>query len=424
MNGHMMRFLQNRKRLKLAAIFAVVLLLGGGIAIIQRSQSAAKPAQSGNQQTTVDVLTVGHTNLNKRISLTGQTVPEAQVDIAAKYQGKVMAVQVALGQRVEAGQVLVVQDTGDAELSLQQNMAAYQQASADAITTQATFHANYDRAKADYLRAQAGYERYKTLYDAGAVSREQLDTNQQQLADAKAVLDALANQMNGGAAASIQSSQAAALKAQRTVNAAEKQRDDLILRAPRAGVIGYRQVEVGNLVQGGQKLLSIVDNSNIYVDCQVAEQDLAAISVGMPVEVQIESLGKKLPGKVIYISPASDPATLAFTLRIALTTPDDSVKSGMFVRTAINALLREHVVVVPKEAILDKNGKSYVYVLQDSGKVEPVAVEVGARGDQNVEILSGLTDGQQIAVNNLSRLRSGLTIVPNFVTLEKRGDAQ
>ena len=420
----LMQFVENKKRLKIVLCAALVLLFCGGLFVAQRIQSAAKPKQSANQQTTVDVLTVAHTKLIKRISLTGQTVPEAQVDIAAKYQGKVVAVQAMLGQRVEAGQVLLIQDTGDAEIAIQQNQAAYRQASSDAVTTQATFNANYDRAKADYLRAQAGYERYKTLYEAGAVSREQLDTNQQQLADAKAVLDALANQLNGGMAASIQSSQAAAMKAQHTLSAMEKQRDDLVLRAPRGGIIGYRQVEAGNLVQAGQKLLSIVDNSNIYVDCQVAEQDLAAISVNMPVEVMIESLGKKMSGKVIYISPASDPATLAFTLRIALTTPDESVKSGMFARSVIKALLRENVMVVPKEAVLDKNGKSYVFVLQEGNTIEQVAVEVGARGDQELEIISGLQDGQRIAVSNLARLRPGMVVAANGVTLENRGEAQ
>ncbi len=424
MKAKLLHLLQNKKRLKLTAICAVVLLLCGGLTIAQRIQSAAKPQQSGKQQTTVDVMVVSHTNLQKRISLTGQTVPEAQIDIAAKYQGKVVSVQALLGQRVEAGQVLIIQDTGDAEIAIQQNQAAYQQASSDALTTQATFYANLDRAKADYLRAVAGYERYKTLYEVGAVSREQLDTNQQQVADAKGVMDALANQINGGVAASIQSSQAAAVKAQRTVSAVEKQRDDLILRAPRSGMIGYRQVEVGNLVQAGQKLLSIVDNSNIYVDCQVSEQDLAAITVGMPVEVQLESLGKRLAGKVIYISPASDATSMAFSLRIALTQPDPAVKSGMFARTVINALLRENVVVVPKEALLDKNGKSYVFVLGEDNKVEQRVVEVGARGDQNVEIITGLADGEQVAVNNLARLRPGMVIVPNSVTLESRGDGQ
>ncbi|WP_346353802.1 efflux RND transporter periplasmic adaptor subunit [Azotosporobacter soli] len=424
MKAKLLHLLQNKKRLKLTAICAVVVLLCGGLTIAQRIQSAAKPQQNGKQQTTVDVMAVGHTNLLKRISLTGQTVPEAQIDIAAKYQGKVVSVQALLGQRVEAGQVLIIQDTGDAEIAIQQNQAAYQQASSDALTTQATFYANLDRAKADYLRAVAGYERYKTLYEVGAVSREQLDTNQQQVADAKGVMDALANQINGGVAASIQSSQAAAVKAQRTVSAVEKQRDDLILRAPRSGMIGYRQVEVGNLVQAGQKLLSIVDNSNIYVDCQVSEQDLAAITVGMPVEVQLESLGKRLPGKVIYISPASDATSMAFSLRIALTQPDPAVKSGMFARTVINALLRENVVVVPKDAVLDKNGKSYVFVLGEENKVEQRVVEVGARGDQNVEIINGLVDGEQVAVNNLARLRPGMVIVPNSVTLESRGDGQ
>ena len=423
MKRNFLKFIEDKKRVKFAAIITLVLLLCIGLIFGQRSQSAAKTKQALNQQTTVEVLNVKRSNLFKRISLTGQTVPEAQVDIAAKYQGKVVAVAVNLGQRVEAGQVLLVQDTADADISIRQNQAAYLQASNEALTSQAAFRANHERTQADYQRAVAGYERYKTLYDAGAVSREQLDASRQQMADAKAAFAALADQMNGGVAASIQAAQAAAMKAQHNLSAVEKQRSDLVLTAPRGGMIGYRQVEAGNLVQAGQKLLSIVDNSNIYVDCQVAEQDLPAISLGMPVEVQLESLGRKMTGKVIYLSPASDAANLTFTLRIALDKPDAMLKGGMFAKTVINSLLREDVLVVPKEAVVDKNGKSYLFVVQDDDKVVQCAVEVGARGDQNVEIISGIETGQRVAVNNLARLRPGMLIVPNEVTLENRGAA-
>ncbi len=424
MKRKLLRFIEDKKRVKLAAITAISLLLCVGLAVGQRSESTVRAKQGANQQTTVEVLKVSPANLFKRISLTGQTVPEAQVDIAAKYQGKVVSVAVNLGQRIEAGQVLLVQDTADADISIRQNQAAYLQAANEAVTNQAAFRANHERAQADYQRAAAGYERYKTLYDAGAVSREQLDASRQQMADAKAAFAALADQMNGGVAASIQAAQAAAMKAQHNLNAVEKQRSDLVLTAPRGGVIGYRQVEAGNLVQAGQKLLSIVDNSNIYVDCQISEQDLPAISLGMPVEVQIESLGRKMTGKVIYLSPASDAASLTFTLRIALDKPDAMLKGGMFAKTVISSLLRENVMVVPKEAVVDKNGKSYLFVVQDDDKVAQCAVEVGARGDQNVEIISGISAGQRIAVNNLARLRPGMLIVQNEVTLESRGAAE
>lgn len=389
-----------------------------------KSHTASDQKNNGRLATTVDVAPIQRTNLIKRISLTGQTVPAAQVDIAAKYQGKVVAVNAALGQNVTPGEALIVQDTGDADISVSQNQAAYQQASADAITTEATFNANLDKARADYDRNLGSYQRNQSLYQAGAISKDALDSSYQQLADARAAVDTLQNQMSSGVAAAIQSSQANALKAQQSVNAAAKQRSDLVLTAPRSGMIGYRQVEVGDMVSVGQKLMSIYDNSQIFVDCQVSEQDLPALSLGMPVNVGVESLGQTIPGQIIYISPASDPTNLTFSLRILLQSPDQAVRSGMFTRTIINSILRPSVLVVPKDTVLEKNGESYVFVMNANHVLERRTVQVGARGDQNVEILSGLQEGEQIALNNLARLRDGLTINPNLVSMDGRGENQ
>lgn len=406
------RFWKNNRKYKLLLISSLVLFscvaLIAVYQIKQKNPTGASTAK--NKQTTVDLFTVKQGDLIKNISLTGQTVPKSQVDIAAKYLGKVVAVNVDLGQPVSAGQILIVQDTRDADNSIRQNQAAYQQAAADAVTTEAATNANYSKAQADYQNALTTYQRYKTIYDAGGISKGELDTNAQQLADAKAALDLLGNQMNSGVASSIESAQAAALKAQYSMNAMETQREDLILCAPCSGVIGYRQVEVGSMVSAGQKLLSIVDNAELNVDCQVAAEDLPALKVGMEVDVKIDALGKTLPGKVIYISPTMDTQTQSFSLRIALDNQDPEVKGGIFVQANIASVLRPNTRVVPKDAVLEKDGKTYVYAINSQNEVEERVVQVGVSGDQNVEILSGLNEGEQIAVSNLSRLSSGMVI--------------
>ncbi|MBP2650863.1 MAG: mdtE 1 [Firmicutes bacterium] len=415
-------FLVKGKNAKLLIFAGVILLLCVGIALVQLTHAGSKQASSGRQQTTVDVAGVQRTDLIKHIALSGQTVPAAQVDIAAKYQGRVVAVNVMLGQQVAPGQVLVVQDTGDADIAIMQNQASYQQAASDAVTSEATVNANYDKAKADYQRALASYERNKMVYGSGGISQDELEVSQQQVSDAKAAVDALANQMNSGVAASVQSYRAAAQKAQYSVTAVEKQRNDLVIRAPRAGVIGYRQVEAGDLVSAGQKLLSIFDNSSIYIDCQVAEQDLSALSNGLAVNVQLESLGKTLPGRIIYISPAADAQNLTFSARIMLENPGPEVRSGMFARAVIDAPLRQNVLVVAKDAVQEKDGTAYVFVVGSGNVIEQRAVQIGARGDQNVEIITGLVEGEQIALTNLARLRSGMVVISHSSAADDRGD--
>lgn len=396
------------------AIGGVLLIALGAAVGLKGGMFANKTAGGINkgQQTTVEALVLTRQDVTKRVVLSGQTVPEAQVDIAAKYQGRVSAVNVVLGQQVAAGDVLVVQDIGDADIAIRQNQAAYRQASADAVAATVSFQANYEKVKGDYERAAANYQRYTTLFGVGAISKEQLDTSAQQLAAAKAALDMLANQINTDSVpAAIESSQAAAAKAQQTVAASEKQRNDLVLRAPRAGIIGYRQVEPGAIVAAGQKLLSVVDNSRMYVDCQVAEQDLPIVALGMPVNVVLDSLGKTLSGTIIYISPAIDTQTQAFSLRIDLAQPGAEVKSGMFARSTLTATVKPQVLAVPNDAVVDKNGKSYVFVIGSQNVLEERVVQLGIRGDQQVEVLSGVQEGEQIAVSNLARLRGGMSVL-------------
>jgi HlyD family secretion protein len=404
-------FVQNKKS-KNILIVSVFILVCLSIFGIYRLSVHNVVASKKNVQTTVTVASVTRTDLIKTISLVGQTLPQAQVDIAAKYLGKVNTVNVELGQAVKPGQVLVVQDTGDADISIDQNKEAYQQASADARTTISTVNANYDKVKADYDKALASYRRNKQVFDVGGISLEDFETSQQTLADAKSNLDALENQMNGGVTASILSAQATAKKALFTIAASQKERDDLVLTAPRAGVIGYRQVEVGDIVSKGQKLLSIYDNQKLYVDCQISEQDLSAFFIGMNVNVGIESIGQSIPGQVIYISPSVDTTNLTYTVRILIDNEAGTLKSGMFTRSILNTVLRPNTLVISKDALLEKIGEQYVFVVDDKNAVHQRTVKIGARGDATVEILSGLDEGEQVATNNLSRLREGMTILP------------
>lgn len=414
------------KEKKLAVLGGIVLIALTGA--IMYNSSLLKKADTAPKQETVkavvDVKIVQPADMSKKVSLVGQTVPAAQVDIVAKYSGRVVSVDVELGQQVRGGQTLLVQDTGDLELAIAQADASRRQAQADASETAVTFEAGHSKAQVDYQRALASYERYKSLYDMGAVSREAFETVQQQMLNAKANLNIYVNQSAGGASpAAVEVKRAAVMKAERNIDALSKQRDDMIIRSPRDGVIGFRQVEVGAYVQPGQKILSVVDNSSIFVDCQVSEQDVAAMQVGQTVEIGLEALGRTYSGKVIYVSPAADSKTQAFVARIALTNPDQAVKTGMFARGQIEVMQKPQALFIPKEALLEKNGQYSIFVIADN-KAESRTVKIGLRNDKEVEIISGLKAGDMVAVSNLSRLRPGMEVTTSLLeenTAKPRG---
>ena len=415
---NMKELLENKQK-KLMVFGGIAIIACAAIAMLSsplfKNVDAAKPKQEA-VKAAVDAKVVQPAAMFKRVSLIGQTVPAAQVDIVAKYSGRVVQVDVELGQQVHSGQVLLVQDVGDLELAIAQADAAKRQAQADASETAVTFEAGYSKAQVDYQRALSSYERYKSLYEQGAVSREAYDTVQQQMLNAKASLNSYAGQLAGGLSpAAVEAKRAAVSKAERNIDALAKQRDDMVIRAPRNGVIGFRQVEVGSYVQPGQKILSVVDNSSIYVDCQISEQDIAAMQTGQTVELQIEALGRAYSGKVIYVSPAADAKTQSFTARIALTNADQAVKSGMFARGQVEVMQKAQALFIPKEALLEKNGQYTIFVITADNKAESRNVKIGLRNDREVEIVNGLKAGDQVAVTNMSRLRPGMEVSVNLL---------
>lgn len=398
----------NKRKLKW---ILVICLCASGIFYFFSRQEPVQNQRQGAVLPEVETYEIQRADLMRRISLFGQTVAEASVDIAPKYTGRIISVNVKLGQKVAAGDVLLVQDTGDTDLSILQNHAQSRQAEAEAKEAESVYQATYDKVKSNYDLAKTNYERYVALYEQGAVSKEALDQIEQQMVDGKSALDTLLNQsMTGEIPASVEAKLAAYQKALRGTAALEKQRDDLILRAPRSGVIGYRNAEEGAIAQAGQKVFTLVDNSRIYVDCQLTEQDIAAVQAGMNVTVSVESLGNSYPGEIIYVSPAADADTKNYMVRIELTQIDGQLKSGMFGRTAVEVLQRPATLYIPKESLIEKNGKTFVFLVNEDHTVREQSVVVGLRNDEAIEILEGVSEGDAVAVTNLSRLRNEMKI--------------
>ena len=207
--------------------------------------------------------------------------------------------------------------------------------------------------------------------------------------------------------ASVQSKVYTADKAEHATDALRRQREDMYLRAPRAGVIGYRNVEAGEIVSAGTKVFSLVDTSHLNVDCTLAESDAAILKPGMEVEVTIDALGADYPGKIVYVSPAMDDTSKTYQVRIELETDSDEMKAGLFARTAIDILQRRATLCVPKEALLSRNGRQTLFVVHEDGTVEERTVKIGLMNDAEVEVLDGIEPGDTVVVTNQDKLQDG-----------------
>ena len=255
------------------------------------------------------------------------------------------------------------------------------------------------------------YKRNQYLYSIGAISQDTLDSVKQEYMTSKAAYEALENQSDGSAApASVASKQFTAEKDMYATKSLEKQRSDMYLIAPRDGIIGYRSAEVGALASAGTKVFELIDNSHIYVDCSLSENDAAVLEPGMDLDVTIDALGQTYTGKLIYVSPAMDDTAKTYTVRIALDEDKSMIKAGLFARSQIDILQRAQTLFVPKEAIINKNGRTTVFVVKPDQTVEEREVRIGLLNDTDEEIIEGLEDGDIVALSNQDRLKDGMTV--------------
>ena len=358
----------------------------------------------------VEVQEVVRADMGRHIVLSGQTVADASISLAPKYNGRITAVYADLGDWVEEGQILMVQDLEDLDISIAQNAAAAGAARADVRETAATYNANLSSKKNAYELASAKYERQKYLFSIGAISQDKLDSVEAEYSAAKAAYEVLANQQAGGMAAAIESKELLAAKQEHATEALEKQRSDMILRAPRSGIIAYRNAEVGAMAAAGTKAFTLVDNGHINVDCTIGENDAAILQAGMEVNVTIDALGKDFLGKIIFVSPAMDEDSKSYRVRVSLDNPDNTVKAGLFAHTAVDILQRPQTIFVPQSAVLTRNGEQYVFVLREDGMVERRVVKIGLLNDVSEEILEGLTEGEKVVLTNQDKLQDGMKV--------------
>lgn len=237
-----------------------------------------------------------------------------------------------------------------------------------------------------------------------------MNSVRQEYLASQAAFNVLANQVQDGGAAAVQSKNYAAEKDAHAVAALRKQREDMFLVAPQDGIIGYRGVEVGAIVSAGTRAFSLIDNSSVDVDCTLSENDAAILKPGMAVRVTIDALGRDFDGQIIYVSPAMDATSKTYQVRLELYEQDDTIKAGLFAHTAIDILQRENTLFVPKEAILSKNGEPVLFVLKDDGTVEERKVKIGLLNDTSEEILEGLSDGEIVVVSNQDKLKNGTAV--------------
>jgi membrane fusion protein (multidrug efflux system) len=198
--------------------------------------------------------------------------------------------------------------------------------------------------------------------------------------------------------------------AQATLALADARLAKTEIRAPFAGVIGIRQVSVGDYVKEGQDLVTLEDISSLKVDFRLPELLLTDLKRGQTVEVASDALpGRTYSATLDAIDPLVDQNGRALVLRARLQNTDGQLRPGMFVRTRVILAERPRALTVPEEALIPVGADQYVFRVT-ADKVARVKVKTGLRRDAQVEITAGLQAGDVVVTAGQLKLRDGAAV--------------
>ncbi len=320
---------------RLIPVLGVILLLAVSC------KGKVQPGTVEVKRQTVSGVTLAAVPLRKVESFyeTSGTVKAKAVSIiAARTMGAVVSVKVREGDRVKAGQELLVLDDRD----MAQKVAAAEAGYKEALKA-------LDEARQRRSLADITYRRYKNLFDEKVISGQEMDQVETQKKVAGLGYERAEEMVN---------------RSRAQLDEARINRGFTRITAPHGGTITEKKIEPGSMAVPGAPLLVLEDTSLFKVDAYVNERLLRKVRTGMPVGIVLAGDGRRIAGTIGEIVPAVDPATRSFLVKVYLEEP--SLRSGLYVRIAIPEGARK-VLLVPAKALVEKGQLTGVYVVDDEG---------------------------------------------------------
>lgn len=365
--------MMKKKTLIASVVVGGVLLAGVAGAVLKKDAPAVPSAAQAEpvlEFLASDLTTARPGELRQLLPLTGSLRPFSQAAVKAKVSGEVREVLVREGEPVRAGQVVIRMDTRDYEARVGQARGALAAA----------------RGQLDI--AAKARDNNRALLDKGFISQNAFDNAQSQYEIARANVDS----------------------ARAALEVAQKALGDTVIRAPLDGLVASRSVQPGEKVSPDNRLLDVVDLSQLELEAAVPAAEIMHVSLGQQVQVRVEGMTQPFAGKVARISPTTLPGSRSILVYIQIDNPQSALRAGMFAEAQLTLASRASALTLPQSAIRGDAGAAYVYAIEDE-KLMRKAVTLGMQGADDagsaVEIVAGLSDGARVVRTNLGALRTG-----------------
>jgi len=362
-------------------VIAVALLGAVGLKISTAKSKAATSVAPKLEPALVRTTKVTRADLSEGLTLTGTVRPRSEVDVFAKVGGRVEKLYAQVGDKVRAGEVLAEVEHREIGWQAKQTQAAVMGA-----------QAAVKLAEAGLAGAQLELDRTKALFEGGSAPQVALD-------GARIKLDVANAQVLQAKAGVAQAEAAAGLMAQQVANAR--------IEAPIAGTVVRKVAQLGMSV--GQQLaaFTIQDLSTLKMETSVDALTWTKVRRGRPVEITTDALpGERFKGRIDVISPTLDPATRRAAVEILIDNARGLLLPNTFSRGQVTVRELPKVLALPRDAVLDAPGGAVVFRVK-GGKAEKVRPEFGPTDGSLLSVLSGLEEGDEVALSGLGALADG-----------------
>ena len=433
----------------LGTIFLVPLLLSGCGGSNEAESNAA-----GSQAVPVKLQTLETAKLIDSTEYVGTLEAQGRVSLAPRIDGRILNIFVIQGVQVKQGQSIfeleptqqqedvnaATQAVNVEQARLGQVQAELKAAEADRARAAAEVEAakaDLQDAKAQVTLAEINIERSKMLVKGGALPQQDLDDRTRELDGAIAQRDSRQETLNAAqkslqaAERRVEQSLANINSQKATVKQAEAQLGSIsqdlafnTISAPISGVVGsLGEKKVGDFVNIGEQITTITNNQDFNLNIAIPTENRSRLKLGLPVEIVNEDGSPGIRGEISFISPLVNQNTQSILTKVSFPN-DDSLKDRQYVR--VNVVWSEQPgLLVPTTAITRLGGQRFVFVAKQGESsqgeqqtliAEQKPIQVGGIQGQSYQIVSGVEEGEQIAVTRILDLKDGTPITEESIT--------
>ena len=368
-------------------LLVAVIVISIALFLVKNSSTTSK------QVSTITVRAQSYGEPSTLMTAGGYIVAESEITVSSKVAGRIATLNIREGDLVHKGDIIAVLENDELRTQMEEAQANLKKASL-----------NLQYKKELYEKDVIDLKRQRELFKESLISPSQLDREEKTLVIARLELDQAKSELE---------------VSKKKMQLAKIRFEESTIRAPITGTIIDKIADVGEMLfpmktmegKSGSAIATLADLRVMNVEIDINEEDIEKIKLKRPALITPDSFpDKTYQGAVIEISPMADRQKNVVPIKVRIKNPDEYLKPDMSAKVVFQEKISDEptgkdVVKIPRNAVVNKNGKNIVFVIEDSHALEK-KVQLGALQGEYVTVEEGLDDGDQVVIEGQSHLSS------------------